>query len=209
MVLSLMPYRFTFDLTRLPRELFQEIARITYDKGVHKKVGRVVRELVDRFRVHELTGLNFSDAITLLEDFIDIQVSNLVNRERFLSKSKKVLFLPHCARKYMDSRCKAIFDPSIPSYICQHCSPDCLINQATRLAESKGYDVYVLPGGSCIPKILQAKGYEAVVGVACGEEVKLGIKVAEKFNIPVQAVPLLKNGCANTWFNIETLKKIL
>ena len=45
-----MPYRFTFDLTRLPRELFQEIARITYDKGVHKKVGRVVRELVDRFR---------------------------------------------------------------------------------------------------------------------------------------------------------------
>ena len=204
-----MPYRFTFDLTRLPKEFFQEVARIAYDKGVYKKLGKVARELSERFKVRELTGLNISDAITLLEDFLDIQIANILNREKFLKKSRKVLFLPHCARKYMDSRCKAVFDPSIPTYKCQHCSPDCLINQATQIAESLGYDVYVLPGGSCIPKILQSHNYEAVVGVACGEEVKLGIKVAEKFGYPVQAVPLLKNGCANTWFNLESLKKIL
>lgn len=204
-----MPYRFTFDLTRLPRELFQEVAKRAYDRGVHRKLGKIARELVERFRVHELTGLNISDAITLLEDFLDIQIANLTNWEKFLNGRRRVLFLPHCARKYMDGRCKAVFDPSVPCYRCQHCSPDCLVNQATKLAEEKGYDVYVLPGGSCIPKILKAGGYDAVIGVACGEEVKLGVKAAEKMGIPAQGIPLLKNGCANTWFNIESLRKVL
>lgn len=74
----------------------------------------------------------------------------------------------------MDSRCKAVFDPNIPSYICVRCSPDCLINKAVSFAEKKDYDVYILPGSSCISKILKAKKYEGVVGVACGEEIRLG-----------------------------------
>ena len=106
-------------------------------------------------------------------------------------------------------RCKAIFDPSIPTYICQHCSPDCLINQAVTLAEERGYDVYVIPGGSCVPKILASKRYEAVVGVACGMELMLGYQVTKQFGIPAQGLPLLKNGCANTWFDVKALEKIL
>jgi len=133
----------------------------------------------------------------------------MCDREKFLKTKKRVLLLPHCSRKYMDSRCKAIFNPQIPSYQCQHCSEDCLINQATKLGEEKGYDVYVLPGGSCITKILQSHKYDAVVGVACGEEIKLGMKLLQKLNIPGQAVPLIKNGCANTKFYINTLEKIL
>ncbi len=205
-----MPYGFTFDLRGLPRSFFEELVKLAYDSKIYRKVGRTARSLVKRFRVEELTGLNLTDAISLFEDFLEIQAANIMNRGRFRAASgRKVLLLPHCARKYMDNRCKAVFDPSIPTYRCAGCSPDCLINQATKLAREKGYDVYVLPGGSCIPKILSSRSYSAVIGVACGAELKLGYQILQKFGIPGQAVPLLKNGCAGTWFDLEELRRIL
>jgi len=60
-----------------------------------------------------------------------------------------------------------------------------------------------------VPKILENGKYEAVVGVACGEEIKLADKILEKLKLSGQAVPLLKNGCAYTKFNISMLKNIL
>jgi hypothetical protein len=204
-----MPYQFNFDLTRVSKFLFREVAKVAHRKGVHKRIGEIAHTLMEKFKVHEITGLNVSDALTLLEDFIDIQIKNLVERERFLRARKKVLLLPHCSRKYMDSRCKARFDPDIPSYTCSRCSPDCLINRSTLLGEKKGYHVYVLPGGSCIHQILQRNHYEAVVGVACGEEIKLAKALLERTKLPGQAVPLIKNGCVNTKFNLYTLKNIL
>jgi len=204
-----MPYKFTFDLSKISRLFFKEIAKVSYQKGMHKKVGRTVHGIIRRFKIQEATGLNLSDAVLLLEDLIEIQARNLFEREGFVQTRKRALFLPHCSRKYMDSRCKAMFDPDIPSYKCAHCSPDCLINQAVSFAEMKGYDVYVLPGGSCVPKILKAKHYEGVVGVACGEEIKLGGKIVKSMGMAGQTVPLVKNGCANTSFNLETLFGVL
>jgi len=204
-----MPYKFTFDLSRIPRFFFTEITKASYQKGVHKKVGRTVQKMIKKFRVQETTGLNLSDAVLLLQDLIEMQARNLLEREKFVQTRKRALFLPHCSRKYMDSRCKAVFDPNIPSYICAHCSPDCSINRAVSFAEKKGYDIYILPGGSCVPKILKAKHYEGVVGVACGEEIKMSGEILKGMGVAGQAVPLIKNGCANTVFNIETLVNIL
>jgi hypothetical protein len=204
-----MPYKFTFDLSKIPRFFFEEITKVSYQKGMHKRVGRTIHEVIRRFRIQEATGLNLSDAVLLLEDFVEIQARNLLERDSFVQTRKRVLFLPHCSRKYMDSRCQAVFDPNIPSYKCAHCSPDCLINRAVSFAEKKGYDVYILPGGSCIPKILKAKHYEGVVGVSCGEETKLGREILKNMNLAGQAVPLIKNGCANTSFNLETLFDLL
>ena len=204
-----MPYKFTFDLSRIPRFFFTEITKVGYQKGVHKRVGGIVQEMIKRFKIQEATGLNLSDAVLLLEDLIEAQARNTVEREKFVQTRKRVLFLPHCSRKYMDSRCKSVFDPKIPSYFCAHCSPDCLINRAVSFAEKKGYDVYILPGGSCVPKILQAKNYEGVVGVACGEELRMAGGVLTDMGKAGQAVPLIKNGCANTIFNMETLENIL
>lgn len=109
----------------------------------------------------------------------------------------------------MDNRCQAQFDAKVPSYYCAHCSPDCLVNRATKLAEKRGYDVYVLPGGSCILKILQKNGYEGVVGVACCEELKLAVKYLKNSGVAGQGIPLIRNGCANTEFSIESLERIL
>ncbi|MCD6431662.1 DUF116 domain-containing protein [Candidatus Bathyarchaeota archaeon] len=204
-----MPYKFTFDLSRIPRFFFTEITKVGYQKGLHKKIGKITLEIVKKFKIQEMTGLNLSDAVVLLEDLIDIQARNFLERDKFVRTNKRALFLPHCSRKYMDNRCKAKFDPEIPSYICAHCSPDCLINKAVTAAEKKGYDVYIIPGGSCIPKILKAKRYEGVIGVACGEEIKLGGEILAKMGIPGQAVPLIKNGCANTIFSLENLLNVL
>ncbi|MGA2308522.1 MAG: DUF116 domain-containing protein [Candidatus Bathyarchaeia archaeon] len=204
-----MPYRFTFDLSRISRFFFTEVATAAYQRDMHRKVGKTVQEMIRKFKIQEATGLNLSDAVTLLEDLIDVQARNLVERERFIQTKRRALLLPHCSRKFMDSRCKATFDPSLPSYVCAHCSPDCQVGKAELLAKEKGYDVYILPGGSCIPKILNAKHYEGIIGVACGEEVRTGGETLKAMNISGQTVPLIKNGCANTTFNIENLSKIL
>jgi len=204
-----MPYKFTFDLSRISRFLFTEIAKVGYQKGVHKKFGRTAQKMIKRFKIQEATGLNLSDAVLLLQDLIDMQARNLIERDKFAQTRKRALFLPHCSRKYMDNRCKAVFDPNIPSYICAHCSQDCLINKAAFFAKERGYDVYILPGGSCVPKILQAKHYEGIVGVACGEEIRMSGEVLKGMGTAGQAVPLIKNGCASTVFNMETLFNIL
>jgi len=204
-----MPYKFTFDLSKVPRFFFTEIARVSYQKGMHKTLLKNVQDIIKKFRVQEATGLNLSDAVVLLQDFIDLQAVNLLERRKVLQAKKRALFLPHCSRKYMDNRCKAFFDDSIPSYTCAHCSEDCLINKADRLAKKKGYDVYVVPGGSCIPKILKTNRYEGIVGVACGEEIRMAVDALDSMNVAGQAIPLIKNGCANTAFNMETLVNVL
>jgi hypothetical protein len=204
-----MPYKFTFDLSKVPRFFFTEIARVSYQKGMHKTLLKNLQDIITKFRIQEATGLNLSDAVVLLQDFIEVQSVNLLERRKFLQAKKRALFLPHCSRKYMDSRCQAFFDASIPSYTCAHCSDDCLINKADRLAKKKGYDVYILPGSSCIPKILKTNQYEGVVGVACGEEIRMSIGALDSMNVAGQAIPLIKNGCANTAFNMETLANVL
>ncbi|MEM2419487.1 MAG: DUF116 domain-containing protein [Candidatus Bathyarchaeia archaeon] len=186
-----------------------EVARISYEKQMHRRVSEALKDIIKKFRIEELTGLNLSDAIYLLEDLVDVETRNFLEREKFRKTKKRVLFLPHCSRKFMDNRCKATFKQEVPTYVCAHCSPDCLINEATSIAEKKGYDVYVLPGGSCVSKILKMKRYDGVVGVACGEELKLAGEILSQMNIAGQAIPLLKNGCANTVFNMETLLKVL
>ncbi len=204
-----MPYKFTFDLSKVPRFFFAEIATISYQRGMHKTFLNTLNDLILRFKIQEATGLNLSDAVSLLQDMIDLQAINVIERGKFLETKKRALFLPHCSRKYMDSRCKATFNPEIPSYTCSHCSDDCVVNKANQYAKKKGYDVYLLPGGSCIPKILKSHKYEGVVGVACGEEMKIMAPMLKGMEVAGQGIPLIKNGCACTVFNMDTLRKVL
>ena len=204
-----MPYKFTFDISKTPHHFFTELAVAGYQKGMHKVFLKTLQDIINKFKIQEATGLNLQDAVVLIQDLIDMQALNLMQRQKFLQTKKRALFLPHCSRKYMDCRCKALFDANLPSYMCAHCSPDCGVNKADRVAKEKGYDVYVLPGASCVPKILKTKQYEGIVGVACGEEVKMSGELLSSMSVTGQSVPLLKNGCANTVFNMETLIKTL
>jgi hypothetical protein len=204
-----MPYKFTFDLSPVPRFFFTELARISYQSGMHKTLFNTLQDVIKRFKIQEATGLDLSDVIVVIQDLVDMQAVNLLQRKRFLQTKKRVLFLPHCSRKYMDGRCKATFNADIPSYVCAHCSPDCQVNKADEVAKKKGYDVYVIPGGSCIAKIMKSGRYEGIVGVACGEEIKLSGELLNEAGLAGQAIPLIKNGCSSTVFNMDTLAKTL
>lgn len=204
-----MPYKFTFDLSHVPRFFFTELARISYQKGMTKTLFNTLQDMVKKFKIQEATGLNLADALLVMQDLVDVQVGNLMDRPKFLQTKKRALFLPHCSRKFMDGRCKAMFDSDIPSYVCAHCSSDCLINRATTAATKKGYDVYVLPGGSCVAKILRSTKYEGIVGVACGEEIKLSGALLNETGIVSQSIPLIKNGCSTTVFNMDSLTKTI
>jgi hypothetical protein len=204
-----MPYRFNFDLSNISKTLFKEVAQVAAEKEMPRKLGKRARELATRLKIQEVTGLNVSDALTLIEDLVDIQVKNMSEKEKFQKAGRKVLFLPHCARKYMDNRCKAQFNQDIPSYICAHCSPDCLINNATQLAKKKHYDVYILPGNSCVEKIVKNNRYDAVLGVACTEELRIGGEYLRRIGVAGQALSLIKNGCANTKFNLDSLNALM
>ena len=204
-----MPYKFTFDISKAPQHFFIELAIVSNQMGMQKIFEKTLQELIKKFGIQEATGLNIQDAVVLIQDLLKMQTLNLVQKTEFLQTKKRALFLPHCCRKFMDGRCQAVFEPSLTSYVCAHCSPDCFVNKAERVAKEKGYDVYVLSGGSCVPNILKQKKYEGVVGVACGPEVMLSGEKLSSMGLAWQSVPLLKNGCANTFFNMETLIKTL
>ena len=204
-----MPYNFIYDLTRIPKNVLKRIVRATYESQLHKILADQAKSLVENFKLEEATGLNVADAITLVEDLIEVEAANVLQRENFEKTSRRALLLPHCSRKHMDKNCEANFTAETPSYNCQSCSDDCLINKATALAKAKGYDVYVIPGSSCVEAILRRGRYDAVVGVACGMELKLAAETLKKLGIHGQGLFLTKNGCANTTFNLAKLQKIL
>ncbi len=204
-----MSYSFDYNLRKLPKGFFREIAKIVDNRKLHKKMGGISKLIVKKFKVDELLGIQVEDAISIVEDLIEVNLNNAINRDKFKGKKEKVLLLPHCCRKYMDSRCKAKVNEEVSSYLCAHCSEDCLANKATKLGEAKGYRVFILPGGSCIKKIMDKIDCDAVLGVACPEELKLGIKFVESKNKIVKSVPLTKNGCSNTKFSLMALKKAL
>lgn len=204
-----MGYTFTFDLSKLTQTLFKEIAEFSEKEKITARMGDMAVNLVKKFDVDKITGLSVCDSVTVIEDLINANIKNSLHKKHFLKTSKRVLFLPHCCRKYMDSRCKAEFNPETASYLCKHCSNDCQVHKATKLANRENYDVYVLPGSSCVKKIFQKNSYDGVIGVACTEEIGLATKILEQLNIAAQSIPLIKNGCSETRFNFEFLKRTI
>lgn len=204
-----MSYEFNFDLSKFAQPLFREIANFSHKEKIHEKMGTFARKIVKKFNVDKNTGLSLTDSLTIIEDLINIQIANSILREDFKKANKKALFLPHCSRKYMDSRCKAKFNSKTSSYICNNCSKDCMVNMATKLAKKEKFDVYVLPGGSCIRNICKKYEYQGIIGIACTDELRLGIRILDQQNIPAQVIPLIKNGCSETKFNFETLEKTI
>jgi hypothetical protein len=204
-----LPYSFIYDLTRLSQSVIKQILESAYKAKLHRLLGGNARKLVKAFKIDEATGLNIADAITLVEDLVEVQVANALQRGEFEKASRKALLLPHCARSSMDRHCMADFDSSIPSFVCRACRDNCLINKATQLGKARGYDVFVVPGGSCSEKILKDGKYEGVVGVACGMELKMGLEPLKKLGIPGQGVVLTKNGCVSTSLDLQLLESIL
>ncbi len=202
-----MPYDFSFDLSSIPKSFFAELATIASENGLRRRLEMRTRRMAQSLA--QITGMEMPQTMRLVEDLVGVYSQNLSERKRFEETKNRALLLPHCSRKYMDGRCKAAFRAEIPSYICNHCSEGCLINEATRLGRERGYNVYVLPGGSCVTGILTRDRYEGILGVACAQEARLVTTGLKPRGFAGQAVPLTRNGCANTEFSLESLTRAL
>ena len=137
---------------------------------------------------------------------IYIELMNELNRNGFKKTryDERALFLPQCLRN--DEKCKATM--SEVGYICKKCG-SCPIPFLEKEAESLGYKVYIVPGGSMVWNILDKNNFKGVVGVACKFEL---CEALEKLNMtPVWAhgILLLKDGCRNTAVDVEKVLEVI
>jgi hypothetical protein len=73
-----------------------------------------------------------------------------------------------------------------------------------------GYKYFVVPGGAMVFNIVEKYQPEAVVAVACFNELREGTSRSEsEYDVPFQVVPLFKDGCVNTEVSIDEVIKAL
>jgi len=78
---------------------------------------------------------------------------------------------------------------------CENCKR-CVIGVLKEKGEKMGYTVFIIPGSTFLKKIVEQNKFKAVIGVACFQDLNLGIIKLSKFSC--QGVPLLRDGCVNT-----------
>lgn len=125
-----------------------------------------------------------------LVDEIGIEIRNRIFEEDFEKSApeKRVLVFPQCLRS-----------PKCPATLtrygiqCKECGR-CIIANLKKRAESVGYKVYIVPGGSFVKRIVKKDTPSAALGVACGYELNYSMMEISRF-CPVQGIPLLKDGC--------------
>jgi hypothetical protein len=177
---------------------------LTLDLALNRERSRMRRIhlfLLDFFEspvrtIASLVGIQDADKII-------IQMKNLMNLKNVQNARKKAIFLPHCARS---EHCKG--KPTEYGIECVKCMT-CDIGRIKELAEKKGYDVYIVHGGSAVKKILDEKNYDGIIGVACIPEVKEGLELCKRHKISALGIPLLKDGCKNTIIDTDTVFQLL
>lgn len=133
-------------------------------------------------------------------DLVYVEVHNLNDLERFReTDGRMAVFLPHCLRDV--SECLA--ERTGEGYDCKLCM-SCEIGEIESALGGEA-DVYMVPGGGIIRRILGEKDYAAVVGVACFPELELGKKLTGSIGVPVQMIPLEEDGCQDTSVDIESV----
>ncbi|MFX1319378.1 MAG: DUF116 domain-containing protein [Promethearchaeota archaeon] len=136
-----------------------------------------------------------------------IRKMNQDNHDEFQKTpiEERIVLVPQCLR---ESDCKAPLGEY--GYICQHCNPECQVNQISKAADKLGYKgVYILPGGSMAQKIIDFSQPHAILGIACEKEALLGGLLLKKLGIIGRAILLFRDGCVNTLVKVADVLKIL
>jgi uncharacterized protein len=137
----------------------------------------------------------FSENVGVDEKIVDqigVEVRNKVNEKEFkkIEPEDKILVLPHCLRH---KDCEAKLESS--GLACKNCNR-CVIGVLKGKAEDQGYKVFIIPGSTFLKKIVEKNKFKAVLGVACYQDLNLGMTKLSKFSC--QGVPLSRDGCMNT-----------
>jgi hypothetical protein len=136
----------------------------------------------------------------VLIDEILVEVRNAIMIERFKCiKNNRVIFLPQCLR---NPKCKARCDPII-GYECIKCGL-CDIGKICKAADKYNFQVYIIPGGSFVKKIIKNHRPKSCIGVACYPELAESMQGASPFMV-VQGISLTRDGCFDTRVDVSEI----
>jgi hypothetical protein len=147
---------------------------------------------------------------------LEIELTNRLNSASFKSADKKIALLPHCLRD-LTVECKAA--PDGFDYKCSHCSKICYQNEVSTILTSNGIEAYIWMGADIkkeAKSIMKSQKTLGILGIACIPELVAGMRLCQKYNLPVIGLPLDANRCVR-WMgsfnensvNLEMLERLV
>ncbi len=134
-------------------------------------------------------------------NMVGAEIMNRAFREAFLGTKKKAVVLPACMRYHSKPECKA--RTSGLACECTGCTPQCRVNQLTKIGKKQGFAVHLVPHESSVFSGDSGKallGEEVgIVGIACVSNLVSGGWKAKGLGMPPQCVLLDHCGCRKHW----------
>lgn len=143
---------------------------------------------------------------------IEIELTNILNRENFINSNNKIALLPHCLRENIDL-CKAKSDGT--DFLCKHCKKSsCYVSKVSSMLEEKNITPYIWLEAE-LNKLVNDR-HTGILGIACIVELTNGLRRCDKKRIPAVGIPLNANRCRRwmgdfypTSVNLEQLEKLI
>ncbi|OPY26929.1 MAG: hypothetical protein A4E28_02256 [Methanocella sp. PtaU1.Bin125] len=134
-------------------------------------------------------------------NMVGAEIMNRTFRADFRRTKHKAVILPACMRYYPKPQCKARSNGL--SCECAECTPQCRVNQITKMGRKFGFSVHLVPHESSVfsgdaGKQLIGEGV-GIVGVACVSSLVSGGWKAKGLGLPPQCVLLDHCGCRKHW----------
>ncbi len=137
--------------------------------------------------------------------YVHLKNNSLEEKVSQVGFENRIVLLPHCLMS--PNGCEA--ENGKYGYKCKKCG-GCVIEEIVEIAEDLGYkDIFIVPGSSMAKNILKKMDPDAVISVACFSELVEGFEASHVYSIPIQGIPLSKEGCMNTEVDIEEVKERL
>ncbi|MBM4025235.1 MAG: DUF116 domain-containing protein [Planctomycetes bacterium] len=157
---------------------------------------------LEELRTHTDAVLAETGTDRKYSDFAAVLLSNEVWRPTVaaIPYEKRLLLLPKCLRHAKE--CPARFDEI--GLLCEHCGR-CVIDDLKSQAEQLGYTVLVAEGSPVVMSLIETGRIEGVVGASCLSVLERVFPYMEAGAVPGLAIPLLRDGCANTSLDLDWL----
>jgi hypothetical protein len=134
-----------------------------------------------------------------------IRLHNQMNREKFRSipAERRMVFLPQCLRS---ADCPASL--TTEGLICKRCMR-CDIGRSIDELEGQGCKVFIVPGSTFVSRLIKKYRPGAIIGVGCLMEIKEGLEMTDRMDLPAMGVVTLKDGCVETALDWPTLIEVV
>jgi hypothetical protein len=110
-----------------------------------------------------------------------------------------MIFLPQCLRSI---DCPS--NLSTEGLVCKRCMR-CGIGRAIDELEAHGCKVSIVPGSTFVKRLVKKHRPKGIVGVGCLMEVKEGLEMTDRMDLPAMGVVTSKDGCIETTLDWPTL----